>query len=120
MTGCGAENWQEVMRDPSALPQDIRDYLDAENSYYTALMDDTTGLQETLFEELKGRIKQDDSSVPSPDGPYAYASRYEEGKEYPLFTRSNRDGGDETILFNGPGGSRGHGVFRPRVDETFF
>ena len=78
-----AENWQEVMRDPSALPQDIRDYLDAENSYYTALMDDTTGLQETLFEELKGRIKQDDSSVPSPDGPYAYASRYEEGKEYP-------------------------------------
>ena len=35
--------------------QDIRDYLDAENSYYTALMDDTTGLQETLFEELKGR-----------------------------------------------------------------
>jgi len=106
-----AENWQEVMRDPSALPQDIRDYLDAENSYYTALMDDTTGLQETLFEELKGRIKQDDSSVPSPDGPYAYASRYEEGKEYPLFTRSNRDGGDETILFNGPAEAEGTEYF---------
>lgn len=97
-----AENWQDVMRDPAALPQDIRDYLDAENDYYTALMDDTLSLQESLFDELKGRIKQDDSSVPSPDGPYAYSSRYEEGKEYPLFTRSGREGGDEHILFNGP------------------
>ena len=97
-----ADNWQDVMRDPSTLPNDIREYLDAENSYYEALMTDTTDLQEALFEEMKGRVKQDDSSVPSPDGDYAYASRYEEGKEYPLFIRSPRNGGDESILFDGP------------------
>ncbi|MEM9732567.1 MAG: S9 family peptidase [Pseudomonadota bacterium] len=98
-----ADNWQDVMRDPSALPDDIRAYLDAENSYQEALLADTKGLQDELFEEMKGRIKQDESSVPSPDGPYAYASRYEEGKEYPLFIRTNRDGSDETVLFDGPG-----------------
>ncbi|MGI9356375.1 MAG: S9 family peptidase [Rhizobiaceae bacterium] len=106
-----AENWQEVMRDPSALPDDIRTYLDAENAYYQALMADTEQLQEELFEEMKGRIKQDDSSVPSPDGAFAYATRYEEGKEYPLFTRQPRDGGDETVLFDGPKEAAPHEYF---------
>ena len=71
-----ADNWQEVMRDPEALPQDIRAYLEAEKDYYDTLMQDTKSLQETLFEEMKGRIKQDDSSVPAPDGAYAYSSRF--------------------------------------------
>ena len=106
-----AENWQDVMRDPQTLPQDIRTYLEAENDYYEALMSDTTDLQDILFEEMKGRIKQDDSSVPSPHGPFAYASRYEEGKEYPLFTRSPRDGGEESILFNGPEEAEGSDYF---------
>lgn len=97
-----ADNWQEVMRDPDALPADIRDYLKAENAYYEVLMADTSALQEELFEEMKGRVKQDESSVPSPDGAYAYASRYEEGQEYPLFTRTDRDGENEAILFDGP------------------
>ncbi len=97
-----ADNWQDVMRDPDLLPQDIRTYLEAENDYYSALMADTSTLQDTLFEEMKGRIKQDDSSVPAPDGPYAYSSRYEEGKEYPLFIRTERQGSEEEILFNGP------------------
>ncbi len=106
-----ADNWQDVMRDPGLLPDDIRAYLDAENAYYESLMADTQGLQDTLFDEMKGRIKQDESSVPSPHGPYAYASRYEEGQEYPLFTRSPRDGGDETILFDGPREAEGHEYF---------
>ncbi len=106
-----ADNWQEVMRDPSALPDDIRQYLDAENDYYKTLMADTEQLQEELFEELKGRIKQDDSSVPSPDGEFAYTTRYEEGKEYPLFTREPRDGGNETVLFDGPEEAREHEYF---------
>ncbi len=106
-----ADNWQDVMRDPEVLPQDIRDYLEAENTYYETLMEDTKPLQEALFEELKGRVKQDDSSVASPDGPFAYASRYEEGKEYPLFTRAPREGGDETILFDGPKEAEGTEYF---------
>lgn len=106
-----ADNWQEVMRDPQALPADIRAYLDAENTYYEAAMADTQPLQDALFEELKNRIKQDDSSVPSPDGKYAYASRFETGKEYPLFVRTNREGGEETVLFDGPMEAEGHDYF---------
>ncbi len=59
-----AENWQEVMHDPAVLPQEIRDFLEGENAYHEAVMADTSVLQETLFAELKGRIKEDDSSVP--------------------------------------------------------
>ena len=95
-----ADNWQEVMREPSALQADIRAHLDAENAYLDAAMADTESLQKTLFAEMKGRIKQDDSSVPSPDGPYAYATRFVEGAEYPMLVRQKRDGGDETVLLD--------------------
>ena len=54
------------MRDPSVLSNDIRDHLKAENSYTAATLSDTEDLQTALFEEMKGRIKQDDSSVPRP------------------------------------------------------
>ena len=67
-----AENWREVMRDPLRLDPAIRAYLQAENDYCEYSLADTNSLQETLFAEMKGRIKQDDSSVPDPDGPYAY------------------------------------------------
>ncbi|MEM8749381.1 MAG: S9 family peptidase [Pseudomonadota bacterium] len=97
-----ADNWQDVMRDPNVLPADIRSYLDAENAYYESLMADTTALQDDLFEEMKGRIKQDDSSVPAKDGPFAYSRRFEDGAEYPLFVRSPRDGGTKELLFDGP------------------
>src|SRR5262245_24686140 len=71
-----ADNWQAVMRDPALLDPEIRTYLDAENAYSKAMLADTEPLQAKLFAEMKGRIKEDDSSVPSPDGPFAYYSRY--------------------------------------------
>ena len=95
-----AENWQEVMRDPAALPDDIRAYLDAENAYQEVQMADTADLRDALFDELKGRMKPDDSSVPSPHGAYSYWSRYDEGDEYPRFMRADADG--EAVLFDGP------------------
>src|SRR5262245_58508821 len=61
-----AENWQDVMRDPGCLAPNIRAYLDAENAYTDAQLADTRTLQETLFQEMKGRLKQDDSTVPAP------------------------------------------------------
>ena len=64
-----ADNWQDVMRDPSVLQADIRAYLEAENAYTAATLADTEPLQAALFDEMKGRIKEDDSSVPAPDGP---------------------------------------------------
>src|SRR5687768_4079883 len=71
-----AENWQEVMRNPSALDPRIRAYLTQENEYTKAALAHTEALQQTLFAEMKGRIKEDDSTVPSPDGPMAYYIRY--------------------------------------------
>ena len=67
-----ASNWQEVMRQPETLDAEIRGFLEAENAHLEAGMADTADLQETLFAEMKGRIKEDDSTVPSPDGPFAY------------------------------------------------
>ncbi|MEM7765795.1 MAG: S9 family peptidase, partial [Pseudomonadota bacterium] len=61
------ENWQEVLRDPSELDTDIREYLNAENTYYAAATDDLAELRETLFQEMRSRIKEDDSSVPAAD-----------------------------------------------------
>jgi oligopeptidase B len=82
-----AENWREVMRDPSQLDPAIRAYLQAENDYCERTLADTKGLQETLFAEMKGRIKEDDSSVPDPDGPYAYYVRYRKEGQHPLLCR---------------------------------
>ena len=99
------ENWQEVMADPSVLREDIREYLVAENAYTkTYLEDPTEALREELFAEMRGRIKEDDSSLPNVDGPYAYLTRYREGGEYPIFARKpaaeiyNSEAGDEVLL----------------------
>ena len=78
-----ADNWQDVFREPSLLDPDIRSHLEAENSYQAGLMADTAELRKKLFEEMKGRIKEDDSSVPMKDGPFAYGSSFKKGGEQP-------------------------------------
>ncbi|NMD07155.1 MAG: S9 family peptidase [Phyllobacteriaceae bacterium] len=95
-----ADNWQEVMQDPALLPLDIRAYLEAENAFTKAKMADTEGLQDALFAELKGRIKEDDQSVPTPDGPYIYASAFVVGGQYPLLKRTPKSGGTEQVMFD--------------------
>ncbi len=96
-----ADNWQEVMRDPAALDPHIRDYLEAENAFMDAALEDTSALQETLFAEMKARIKEDDSSVPSPDGPFEYFTSFVTGGQYPLLNRRPRGGGKEQVLIDG-------------------
>jgi oligopeptidase B len=95
------ENWQAVLHDASLLKPDIRNYLEAENTYTASVMTQTEGLQHGLFEEIKGRIKEDDSSVPSPDGAYLYFSSHIKGGQYPLVQRKPKAGGAEEILFDG-------------------
>jgi oligopeptidase B len=107
-----AENWQEVMRNPAALPEEIRDHLEAENAYFSDRMADTEALQDTLFREMRGRIKEDDSSVPSPDGPWAYAMRHVENGQHPLFVRAPRGGGPEEVLLDGNALAAGRAFFR--------
>jgi oligopeptidase B len=107
-----ADNWQAVMRDPTALAPDIRAHLEAENAYTKAVMSDTEALQETLFAEMKGRIKEDDSTVPAPDGTFAYYTRYVTGGQHPVFCRTPRGGGEEKILVDGNALAAGHAYFR--------
>ncbi len=107
-----AENWQEVMRAPETLDAGIRAHLDAENAHAAAMMAGTEDLQARLFAEMKGRIKEDDSSVPARDGPFAYALRYVTGGQHPLHVRTPRDGGAEEILLDGDARAAGKAYFR--------
>lgn len=66
---------------------EVLQYLNAENNYTQAVMKGTENLQETLFQEIKGRIKEQDESVPYFENGYYYYSRYDEGKEYPIYCR---------------------------------
>src|SRR5262245_15095434 len=95
------ENWQTVIRDPSVLKAGIRTYLEAENAFAEAAMADTQELQAAVLAEMRGRIKEDDSSVPAPDGPFAYFTRYREGAQHPMICREPRNGGATEILLDG-------------------
>ena len=96
-----APNWQEVMRDPAVLDPEIRAHLEAENAYMEAQLSDTHELQETLYAEMKGRIREDDSSVPTPDGAFEYFTSYVTGGQYPRLVRRPRGGATETVVIDG-------------------
>jgi oligopeptidase B len=106
------EKWQEVLRDPSILDADIRSYLEAENDYTESLLGHTTPLQKKLAAEMRGRIKEDDSSVPSPDGPFAYFRKFREGGQHEIFARMPRDGGNETTVLDGDALAAAHDYFK--------
>jgi oligopeptidase B len=106
------ENWQEVLRDPQVLNADIRKYLEGENDYTESLLGHTGELQKRLVKEMRGRIKEDDSSVPAPDGPFAYMRKFREGGQHELFGRSPRDGGDAQIVLDGDDLAAAHEYFK--------
>lgn len=111
------DNWQQVMRDPSVLDADIRAMLEAENAYYNQVMSPLAELEETIFQEMRGRIKEDDSSVPTRDGEWFYYSRFREGGQYPVFARRPADengeiSGEEIILMDGDAQAEGLEYFR--------
>ncbi|MDF3060469.1 MAG: prolyl oligopeptidase family serine peptidase [Microvirga sp.] len=96
-----AENWMEVLKDSSALPPEIRAYLEAENAHTETFLRGTKSLREVLVAEMRARIKEDDGTVPEPDGPFAYFTRFREGGQHPLVCRHPRGGGDVEILLDG-------------------
>jgi oligopeptidase B len=105
-------DWQEVLRDPDVLDADIRGYLEAENDYTESLLGHTADLQKTLVAEMRGRIKEDDSSVPAADGPYAYMRKFREGGEHEMFGRMPRDGGEVEIVLDGDQLAAAHEYFK--------
>ena len=94
------ENWQALLRDPDKVRPDIKAHLEAENAYTKAMLAPTEALQETLFQEMKGRVKEDDISIPAPDGPWAYYSRYVIGAQHPVLARrpTGKDDGEEVLI----------------------
>ncbi|MDW3192041.1 MAG: S9 family peptidase [Cytophagales bacterium] len=91
---------QKVAKNPDAQTQQVLNYLEGENAYTSQEMKDTEKLQETLYNEIVGRIKQDDESVPYFQNKYWYYTRYEEGQEYPIYCRKkgSLDAAEEIIL----------------------
>lgn len=90
-------HWLREQDDPETLP-----YLRAENAYTEAFMAPLADLQESIYAEIRGRIKEDDNSVPEKEGDYYYYDRYEEGGQYPIYCRrqGSPDDGPETILLD--------------------
>ena len=95
------DNGRAVLRDPSAVKAEVREHLEAENAYLAAVLAPIQPLRAALFEEMKGRIKQDDASVPNPDGRFDYFSRYELGAQHPRHVRRPRGSdADEAVLLD--------------------
>jgi oligopeptidase B len=104
--------WQEVLRDPSVLEPDIRTYLEAENAHTESLLGPTAALQKTLVAEMRGRIKEDDSGVPMPDGPFAYTWKYLQGGQHEHVGRLPRDGGEFDTILDGDALAKASGYFK--------
>ncbi len=96
--------WLKERENPKVI-----DYLNAENAYLQQVMAPTEGLQEQLFQEIVGRIKEDDSSVPYKKGDYYYYSRYEKGGEYPIHCRKKGSlDAKEEVIVDGNELAKGH------------
>ncbi len=95
--------------------EDVIAYLEKENEYYQALTAHTKNFREQLFEEMKGRIKEDDSSVPYKRNGFWYITRYEKGGEYPIFSRKKGSlDAEEQVMFNCNELAKGHEFFNLR------
>jgi oligopeptidase B len=105
------DDWQAVLRDPSKVKAEVREHLTAENAYVATVLAETEDLQAKLFAEMRGRIKEDDATVPAPDGAYEYFARYELGAQHPRHVRRSRPGGPEELLLDEDARSKEHAYF---------
>lgn len=88
-------------------------YLEAENAYNEAITAHTKDFQASLFEELKGRIKEDDESVPYKLNGYWYIKRFEEGKNYPIYTRKKESlDAEEEVILDQNEMAKGHSYYK--------
>jgi oligopeptidase B len=105
--------WLQDKTDP-----DVIAYLEAENAYARAMLDHTRPLQEQIYKEMRGRIKEDDASVPERRGDCFYYWRMEEGKQYRLFCcRRGSPDAAEQILLDENALAEGHSYCRVNVYE---
>jgi oligopeptidase B len=92
---------------------EVLEYLHAENTYTEAVLGPLKGLRSRLVEEMKGRIKEEDASVPVKEGAYWYYTRYEQGQEYPLYCRKHQTvEADEEIMLHLPQRAEGQNYYQ--------
>ena len=92
---------QKTAKNKDAQTQKVEAYLNSENEYFDKVTASTNNFQEELFEEMKGRIKEDDTSVPYFRNNYFYITRFEKGSQYPIYSRKKENlEANEEILFD--------------------
>src|ERR1700761_6081682 len=106
------DDWQQVLHDPSKVKAEVREHLVAENAYTASVLAGTEALQAQMFAEMKGRIKEDDDTVPAPDGAFEYFAKYEIGAQHPRHLRRPRgEGGAGELLLDEEARSAGHAYY---------
>ena len=100
------------LRDDSRKNPDMLAYLNAENAYADSVLAPTKPLQDRLFNEIVGHIKENDSSVPVHDRGYWYYTRFETGQDYPVLARKAGSlNANEQVMLDEPAMAKGHGFF---------
>lgn len=106
---------QKKAAKPDEQTQKVLNYLNAENEYMTQEMKHTEDFQDQLFQEIKGRIKQNDESVPYFKNGYWYYTRFEQDQEYPIYCRKKESmDADEQIMINANILAEGHEFYNLR------
>ena len=105
-------HWLRDSSYPTVDDADVLSYLRAENAYFEAAMAPHSELVETLFEEMKGRMKQDESSVPLRDGDWLYWWAFKPGMQYRTWYRRPASGGEDQVIFDEPAEAEGKDYFR--------
>ncbi|WP_417360286.1 S9 family peptidase [Galbibacter sp.] len=91
---------------------EVVDYLERENDYYNKMTAHTDDFKDSLFKEMKSRIKEDDSSVPYKYNGYWYYTKYETGKDYPIYLRKKDEpGAQQQVIFDCNAMAEGHAYF---------
>lgn len=104
--------WLKDPAYPDVSDKDVLAYLEAENAYFEAVMEPHQPLVDRLYEEMKGRIKEDDSSVPQKDGDWLYWTAFETGGQYRKWWRKPVSGGADQLLLDEPALAEGKEYFR--------
>lgn len=105
-------NWLRDPGYPEVKDADILAYLEEENAYFEERLKPVQALKDKIFEELKGRLKQDDASVPVKDGDYLYWWKFETGAQYRNWWRRPIDGGDAQLLLSETARAEGHDFYQ--------
>ncbi|APR51952.1 S9 family peptidase [Sphingomonas koreensis] len=105
-------NWLRDPGYPNVTSEEVLTYLKEENAYYEAVMKPLKPLADTLFAEMRGRIKEDDATVPQKDGDWLYWTDFEQGGEYRRWWRKPVAGGEDTLILDEPALAKGKEYFR--------